>query len=367
LRRALLRQNVPSLDRLRQAGSERSQWLRWPVVVVLLLLTSACLKQDDPSVEYSGQTMGTTYSVVIVDPPAGLNIEAAQAGTDTELARINDSMSNWNPESEISRFNDAISTDWVEVSQDTIALLRIARRISKETQGAYDVTLGSVSKLWGFHQASEGATEEIKPEMDEVLTLMYAVGYQLLQESRDGTSVRKLSPELQIDLSSIAKGFAVDRLGELLEGLGVTRYLVEIGGEIRTRGKAADGERWKIGIEWPIPGARDVPTGIAVENAHVATSGDYRNYREIEGVRYSHLLDGRSGYPVTHGMAQVTVLHGSVAQADAWATAFMVVGPDEALAIADAKGLAARFTVRDGASFKVITTPAFDAYSYQGD
>lgn len=334
------------------------------LLLCLSLSISACFKQDEATIEYSGKTMGTTYRVVMVAPPGDLDAQTSQAAVEAELARINGLMSNWDTNSELSLFNQATGTEWVETSPDTIELLKVAKRISKETNGAYDVTLGSVSKLWGFQPVKASSGEMIKPDMDEVLTLMYSVGHQLIQVSKDEQSIRKLSPELQLDLSSIAKGFAVDRLGELIESQQVSRYLIDIGGEIRTRGLAADGERWKVGIEWPVAGVKNAPAGVMVDNSHIATSGDYRNYKEIDGERFSHLLDGRSGYPISHRVASVTVLHGSVAQADAWSTALMVLGLEEGLPLAKRKGLAARFTVRDGAGFRVVTTPAFDAYSF---
>jgi len=175
--------------------------------------------------------------------------------------------------------------------------------------------------------------------------------------------VRKLNPELQIDLSSLAKGYAADQIGEKLEALGHLNYLIEIGGEIRTRGLAADGGRWKIGIEWPESAGKPTMTGIAVGDAHVASSGDYRNYRIIDGERYTHIIDGRSGFPIAHELASVTVLHGSVMRADAWATAFMVLGFDDAVKLAEKKGLAARFVLRAGDGYRIEATSAFKAYA----
>ena len=334
--------------------------------ILVLLLLGGCFDSEDSMVEFSGNTMGTTYHVKIAAPPRGLDVSVMQQKVDVELARLNSLMSTWDPNSQISQFNLHNGTNWIEMAPETIQLIRIAKRISKETEGAYDITLGSVSKLWGFQQVGSTGpiADDLKPDLDEILTLLYSVGHQLLQESRDGLTIRKLAADLQVDLSSIAKGFAVDRLGEMLEAEGANRYIAEIGGEIRSRGLAADGERWKVGIEWPVSGVRNVSSGVLIENAHLATSGDYRNYREIDGKRYTHLIDGRTGYPVSHKLASVTVLHGSVAQADAWATAFMVLGLDEAVAIANRKGLAVRFTVRENDSFKVYMTKPFEAYSF---
>jgi len=337
-----------------------------PLLLLLLLsagLLSSCSEPPAAELTTSGETMGTRYQVIVV-APGSLNLARLQALIDDELQRINALMSTWDPDSEISLFNANADVDWRELSAETIEVIETARGISKETSGAYDITLGSVSALWGFGHGDE---VEKKPVLDDVLLLLNDVGWQLLEVAGSRESVRKLNPGLQVDLSSLAKGYAVDKIGERLEASGYQRYLVEIGGEVRTRGKAADGKMWQIGIEWPESAGEPEMTGIAVENAHIASSGDYRNYRLIDGVRYTHILDGRTGYPVSHNLAAVTVLHGSVTRADAWATAFMVLGYAEAIKIANRKGLAARFVLREEDGFSVMTTKAFNAYAMIAD
>lgn len=339
-------------------------------VVCFLLSLSLCgcfFEKSASILSVSGPTMGTTYRVTLVAPPRTLDEKTVTAFVSAELERINDLMSSYDPDSQLSRFNAQKTTDWFAIDADTLSLIDVARHISKETLGAYDVTMGSVSALWGFGPDGNRETSAALPKLDEILVLLNNIGYQLLLLEPEQGAIRKLSPDLMVDLSSIGKGFAVDKVGELLEARGVSRYLVEIGGEIRTRGLAADGERWKVGIEWPEVAQQKVPVGVSLENSHIATSGDYRNYREVDGQRYSHILDGRTGFPISHSLAAVTVLHGSTALADAWATAFMVIGYDEALAIATKKGLAAHFTLKQGDGFVIHSTPAFKAYSYGGE
>jgi len=308
--------------------------------------------------------MGTNYTIIIVDPLEDTNEGVLQEQIDAELERVNALISTYDPESELSQFNASDSTAWTPLASETISLIKVARRISKESEGAYDVTLSTLSELWGFSTQNSDSNGTSSPEFDQVLELMNEVGYQLLLVSGSEVNVRKLTPHLKVDLSSIGKGFAVDRVGELLESNGITRYLVDIGGEIRTRGRAKNAKMWKIGIELPEIGAQKAPSGVQVEDAHIATSGDYRNYREVDGVRVSHLIDGRTGFPIAHNLASVTVLHGSTALADAWATAFMAMGYEQASILADKKGMAAQFTLRVDNAFEVRQSKAFSAYAY---
>ena len=326
---------------------------------VFLLLLSGCFEKTHSLYHASGEAMGTTWQATMAttsDPDSDL----LKLKIDVLLSELNKEMSTYDPESALSIFNSEISTEWSALPVAVIDLIRSAGRISKDTEGAYDVTLGTVVDLWGFGADFQPGDE---PDMDTVFEEMNNVGHQLVAVSRNQQQVRKLVPGLKIDLSSIAKGYAVDRVGALLEENGVARYVFELGGEIRTRGRSAEDKPWKIALESP-NAETDVANyrSIAVENAHIATSGDYRNYREVSGKRVSHLIDGRSGYPIDHKLASVTVLHGTTEQADAWATAFMVLGPDETLKRAEEIGLAVSLTLRDGDTFVTRNSNAFNAY-----
>lgn len=330
-----------------------------PVALLLPLLLAAC--GNDPEVEIielSGPTMGTQYRITLIKGERSLPDDLQQQ-VDDELNRISSLMSTYDPDSQLSLFNQQRTTEWVAMAPETIELIRQAKRISEATGGAFDIAIGSISRMWGFGPGANPDSEV--PGDDELFMAMNQVGYQLLSLSPYNDQVRKLSPELEVDLSAIAKGYGVDQIGLLLEGRGIERYLVDIGGEIRTRGLSERGKPWLIGIEWP-DGSGQGARGLAVENAHIATSGDYRNYQVVNGRRISHLIDGRTGAPIEHTLASVTVLHGSVAQADAWATALMILGPSDALKLATRLGLAASFTSREGDRFNVTSTEGFKAY-----
>lgn len=332
-----------------------------------LFYLQGCFLDRADQFEITGSTMGTSYSVVVVDAPRSSNAGALKSQIDAELERINKLISTYDAASELSQFNASDSTEWTPLAAETIGLIKSARRVSKESDGAYDITLSTVSDLWGFGNQPvsqlNGLDAEL-PSLDQILEIMNEVGYQLLLISANEINVRKLTPHLKVDLSSIGKGYAVDRIGETLEANGVKRYLVDIGGEIRTRGKASDGKMWKVGIEVPQTGSSKASHGVIVENAHIATSGDYRNYREVDGRRVSHIIDGRTGFPIDHNLASVTILHGSTALADAWSTAFMTMGFDAAIRLANRKGIAAQFTLRGNGDFRVVQSEAFTAYAF---
>jgi thiamine biosynthesis lipoprotein len=326
------------------------------VVGVLALLASAC---GDPAlrlVELSGTTMGTIYNVKLVGMPAELEKKTLHARIDEKLIAINAQMSTYDRESELSRFNTSRSTDWVETSTDLAAVIREAQHVSELTAGAFDVTVAPLVDLWGF--GPDDRQDRI-PSPGEIAAMAARIGYTHVRARGSPPAIRKDLPNLHIDLSAIAKGYAVDQITELLESLGIANYLVEIGGELRGRGHNDTGSRWRIGIEQPAFGSRDVHTVITINDVGVATSGDYRNYFEKDGVRYSHTINPRTGRPVTHTLASVTVIGYSTAEADALATGLMVLGPEEGYRLAEREGIAACFIVRTADGFIDRQTLAF--------
>lgn len=297
--------------------------------------------------------MGTRWSVQIASELPVATRDSLHSSIRIELERINGLMSTWDPASELSRFNTIQSTEPVELHADTLTVIDASLRVSELTEGAYDVTLGALIDLWGF---GADMSRVAVPEAEALATARDRVGYQKLH--RQGPTISKQHPALRIDLSSLAKGFAVDQIGLLIEAAGIENYTAEIGGEVRTRGDSADGRAWHIGIEQP-DGKAD--TGLAVHDAHMASSGSYRNYREVAGQRYSHIIDGRTGQPITHELVAVTVLHESTMLADAWTTALLVMGADAAMAVASSQKLAVQLTVKTASGFKLQRTDSFAA------
>ncbi|HSD70665.1 MAG TPA: FAD:protein FMN transferase [Woeseiaceae bacterium] len=331
------------------------RYLPYVTLAIVALLPSAC--GNEPAVlELNGSTMGTRFSIKVPAdepvPDAGL----LQQQIDAVLARIEGTMSTYIIDSELSLFNISESTDWQPVSAEFCLSVEESLAISALTGGAFDITVGPLVNLWGF--GPDGTA--VKPPSDEQINAARArVGYGHLQTDCAKPAMRKNLPDLYIDLSAYAKGYAVDRIAELLDEQGIENYLVEIGGELRMRGHNAARELWAVAIEEPLDDARRVHSVVHMTDRAVATSGDYRNFFEFDKQRYSHTIDTRTGRPVTHSLASVTVIADTAAYADAMATALMVLGPDEGLQLATSQGIAALFLVRTEAGFSEHVTPAF--------
>lgn len=304
----------------------------------------------------SGGTMGTTYSVQMVQLPVGLDTEVIKQRIDQILEQINDSMSTYRADSELSRFNRSKHTDWFEVSPALFSVLEKAQRISVATGGAFDVTVGPLVDLWGFGAV---AMQHQVPPQHRIAERLASVGYGLLSLRPSPPAVRKKVPGVEVDLSAIAKGYAVDRLSAYLDRIGVENYLVEIGGELKARGLSARQRPWRVAVERPTGGARSVQTVVELNQAGLATSGDYRNYFERDGRRYAHTIDPTTGHPVSHNLASVTVMDDSTMRADAWATALLVLGPDAGFRQASGQGVAAMLITRVDTGFEIRTTGSF--------
>ncbi len=329
---------------------------------VLGSVVSRYLYPDRPPIvqELSGSTMGTTWTAKLVVPSgAGALVEAARDSIVARLDRVNASMSTWDPESEISRFNRSVSVEPFRVSVELVDVVRRAETVSQATNGAFNVTVAPLVTLWGF--GADGIAGEPADPV-AVPAVMAHVGYAKLQVGNDGQSLSKADPELSIDLSAIAKGYGVDRAAEALASMGLAAYAVEVGGEVRARGRKPDGTPWLVGIEAPNPAARTVLHSIPLLDASVATSGDYRNFYESSGTRYAHIVDPRTGSPVLWQGFSVTVIHASATLADAWATGLSVLGPADGIALADREGLAVLFVLPDGeGGYRELPSEAWDS------
>ena len=287
--------------------------------------------------------MGTAFSVTV--PGAGKRDEPAiTVAVRDELELVDALMSTYRADSELSRFNRHESSDPFPLSEETYAVLAAAQAASESTDGAFDVTVGPLVDAWGF-----GPGGQTDPPSDaELDRLRGNTGWRKLTLNEGDTSASKEVPGLQCDLSAIAKGYAVDRVAAALEVLGFADYLVEVGGEVRVGGSNADGSPWRLGVERPDESGRLVQRILQVSGTGVATSGDYRNFREVGDRRVSHVLDPRNGQPATSRVASATVLDSSAMRADAFATAMIVLGEAESLDLAEREDLAALLIVRDG-------------------
>jgi len=304
----------------------------------------------------SGDTMGTHYHVTVVAPREPR--ETLQAGIRQRLDEVDGAMSTWRADSELSRFNAAPTTDWVPVSPGLHAVLQTAVAVSALTDGAFDVTVGPIVNLWGFGPERRPSTP---PAAAALAAARARVGYRQLELAGDPPRVRKTRADVYVDLSAIAKGYAVDRVADWLVQTGHADFLVEVGGEIRSRGRRADGAPWQVGVARPDAGTEDVARVLALRDTALATSGDYRQYFEFEGERYSHEIDPATGRPIAHALASVTVLDAACMRADALATGLLVLGPERGPALARRLGIAALFLVHRAEGFEAIATGRFPA------
>jgi len=329
------------------------------VLVLLCSLLVACDPEPEHAVlALNGSTMGTTYSVQVVDPPPGLDLDGLRQRIDAELDEVNAEMSTYRPDSELSRFNAAAATDWMPVSPGLAATVAEAKRIGAASGGALDVTVGPLVNLWGF---GPDLSKDDVPKPEAIAAALNRIGLDKLQVRLDPPALRKAQPDLYVDLSSIAKGHGVDRVAAVIEAAGIDDYLVEIGGELYGRGVNARGESWRIAVERPQSVGRRVLRVVPLRDFGMATSGDYRNFFELDGVRYSHAIDPGTGWPVRHDLASVTVLADTCREADGWATGLLVLGPKRGPALARSLDLAALFIERhDDDRLTVTRTPAFD-------
>jgi thiamine biosynthesis lipoprotein len=298
--------------------------LSLPISSVLLLVLICGCQQGEISdrLHLSGQTMGTTWSLNMVVGSSDTDSAVLKQLLQARLDQINGLMSTYDPKSELSRFNTLASTDWYPVSEDTARVIDVSQEISALSDGAFDISIGPLVELWGFGAAERG---ERIPTEGQIRENLARIGYKNIQLRREPTAIKKQYPELQIDLSAVAKGYAVDALAKILEQQGVRNYLLEIGGELQISGHRGDDTPWQIAIEEPLEGVREVAAIFPLTNTALATSGNYRNFYVEDGQRYSHTINPVSGKPIRHKLASVTVLARTCARADALATALMVL------------------------------------------
>lgn len=267
--------------------------------------------------------MGTSYSIVIVNPKnISVDKEKIQNEIKQLLTNFNQQVSTYIPDSQISQFNNLESTEWYKVSDDFFSIAQAAQDVGKLSNGAFDISISPLVDLWGFGPSKRNDV----PDAKQIKEVVSQIGYQRLELNSDTKSLRKTQGNLRIDLSAIAKGFAVDKVSDLLINNNLPNHLVEIGGELRASGVNHTGKKWRIAIEQPDLTTNITQKGLEITNRAVATSGDYRNYFVENGERRSHIIDPKTGYPIKHKLASVTVLHESAALADAYATALLVMG-----------------------------------------
>ncbi|MEG3754457.1 FAD:protein FMN transferase [Psychromonas arctica] len=333
--------------------------IKWLALIGLAFFISSCTKPEPALLKVQGQTMGTYYQVTYVLSSEQTSNKQLLSNElkeliDLQLELVNDQMSTYRPNSELSLFNKSNSS--LEVSDATVKVVSKALEIYQQSGGAFDVTVGPLVNLWGF--GPDKKPNKI-PDAELIEQTKQGVGSQYL--SIEGNKLIKAKPDLYVDLSSIAKGYGVDAIAEFMEAKGINNYLVDIGGELRASGTKLNQQPWTLAIERPGNG-QNVQRLLHIGNSAIATSGDYRNYFEADGIRYSHTIDPKTGRPINHKLVSVTVIDESSMVADGLATAITVLGPKDGLEFATKLKQPVFLLTKQGDGFIESFTPEFEQY-----
>ena len=307
-----------------------------------------------------GKTMGTTYNIALVhSKDKVIDTAKLQSQIDKLLLDFNQHVSTYVPDSQISVFNRLADTSWSKVHEDFISIVKASQAVSRLSDGAFDISISPLVNLWGFGPAKK----DDAPNQEQIKKALSQIGFNKIEYNEEQKSLRKTQKDMQIDLSAIAKGFAVDKISELLKQNNLPNHLVEIGGELIASGLNQADKKWRIAIEQPDLSTKITQQGLDISNRAVATSGDYRNYFVEKGVRRSHIIDPKTGYPISHKLASVTVVHESTAMADAFATALLVMGEEKGKLFAEKNNLDVLMIIRkdnsDTAAFEFWSSPDF--------
>ena len=328
-----------------------------PIIAFSSVLALVACQPAPGETEIAGEIQGTTFHLKMVLDGHSVNAEQMRQKIENTFAVIDEKLSNYRDDSEISRINRNRTTDWLAVSPEIVELVHIAKQVWQRSDGCYDLTVKPLFDLWGFSKHENRVPTDA--EIDHVLK---HVGMSRVDTDLENNRLRKRDPDLQIDLSSIAQGYTVAAIASLLENQGIQNYLVEIGGELRVKGTKANGSSWRVAIEKPTPFEREVQRVLELHQQNgtaVMTAGTYRNFFEENGKVYSHILNPETGRPVTHHLLSVTILHEDPTWADAWDTALLCVGESEAMKIAEQEHLKALLIYQDGKELKEFMSSEF--------
>ena len=353
-------------DRLLKTFSHTPRRIRLPALIltallfVLILAGCSTPEAKEQVLTLQGNTMGTTYQVLWVDPAdRAIDPATLQKQIDARLAEINVAMSTYDPASEISSLNQQTKASRVGISANFYQTLLISKRVFDQSGGYFDPTVGPLVDLWGF--GPEGRILK-RPSAAQVKEVMTQVGFDQIDLSVNNQVLKPAG--VHLDLSAVAKGYGVDQVAGVLAAQGIASYFVEIGGEVQTRGLKPDGSKWIVGLEAPVVGEVSIESALALTNQALATSGNYRNFYEVDGETYAHTINPLTGNPARNRLLSVSVLSDRCAVADAWATALMSMGEDKALKVAQENQLTTQMLVADGDKIKTRVTGNFEQYRY---
>ena len=327
-------------------------------IIAMLALTACTPSAQIQSLD--GTSMGSTWSVRFVETDA--SVDKVKAELEARLALVDQQMSTWKADSDLSRFNHSAAGTWTVLPPELFKVVDVALKLAEDTGGAYDPTVGPLVDLWGFGAAG---TRRQPPDPASIESMRARTGWQRVEIDISRQRILQRGGT-HLDLSSIAPGYALDLIGEYLQSQGIANYLVEVGGELRGRGSRPDGSAWQVAIQRPLDsdsadGSITPERVIGLRDASLGSSGDYRHFFEDGGRRYAHRIDPRTGYPLDNDVASVTAMSKEGIDADPLATALSVLGADAGIEYAKRRNIAALFILRKGDGFEERMTPAFAA------
>ncbi|MDA7885629.1 FAD:protein FMN transferase [Pirellulales bacterium] len=338
----------------------------WFIIGLCLIgLCVGCKRQNQihERVTFDGSTMGTSYRIVVTTGSGIKTSTQLKKIVEHRLKGISQNLSTYIRDSEISRLNQKEAGAWFHVSPDLYRVVTAASTVSSMTGGAFDITIGPAVELWGFGDAKKASQNE-PPTEEQILVIKKSVGYQKLEIREKPPAIKKLDSNLKIDVSAIAKGYGVDEIVLLLQGMkGIHGAMVEIGGEVRVFGDRHDGSEWTVGIQSPVRNRGGLAARVHLQNKSIASSGDYVHFFKHEGRSFSHIMNPDKGVPVETDVVATAVIDASCMVADAWATAFMVLDVEKSLEIADREALGLMIIRREATNdLEVISNNTFKKY-----
>ena len=316
--------------------------INYAILIIFFLLNFSCSQEKNYNAQIKGNTMGTYYFIEVIDVPIELKIKNIELEIKDTLKKANKILSNWDKDSEISIINKTDKTTAIKISDELNEVFKTAKEINTKSNGFFDLTLDPIIDLWGFGYKSNQM--QVIPKDNQIKNVLSLIGQKsFLRMNFDNNELIKKNKDIKINLSAIGKGYGIDLIGKKLDQLGINNYIINIGGDILTKGYNSKKENWVIGIENPNLKEKLIKEIVNLTNKGLATSGDYKNFFTKDGKRYSHIINPKTGKPIMHSTKSVTVIHDNSMKADGWATALLALGRVDGLKIAEKEKIAVLF------------------------
>lgn len=328
--------------------------------VITFSIYFSCSQDNKHNIEIKGNTMGTYYQISLIDVPKTITKDKLELDIRNTLSKANNILSNWDKSSEISKLNNNKTIKPIKISNELLEVIDEANYINVKSNGYFDVTLDPLIELWGFGYTKNNIIKKV-PEKNQISDTLALVNQRaFVKINIPKNELMKKNKHIKLNLSAIGKGYGIDLIGKKLEDLNITNYIIDIGGDIFARGQNKKKQKWVIGIENPKLDEKLIKEIVNVSNKGVATSGEYKNYFSKDGKKYSHIINPKTGLPITHSTKSVTVIAKNAMSADGWATALIAMGSEMGLKIAEKEKIAVLFIDKINGKFVKIKSTEFN-------